>query len=77
VRLLIRAGAHVNVSGGRNGIATLEAAVERRDMSTFRAVLDAGAKINFRGKLTKTAYMRHTGIFRVVLGQVIAIKIDL
>jgi ankyrin repeat protein len=49
VRLLIRAGAHVNVSGGPYRTAALEAAVESRDMPTFRALLDAGADIYFRG----------------------------
>jgi ankyrin repeat protein len=51
VRTLIRAGANVNLSMGRRGMSTLEAAVAGRDMPTLLAVLDAGADPNASGQL--------------------------
>lgn len=50
VRILTRAGAEVNVLGGHRGVTALEAAVESRDVATFRAVLEAGADPNREGK---------------------------
>ncbi|KAJ6264017.1 Ankyrin-1 [Drechslerella dactyloides] len=55
VRALIRAKANVNAQqqtelGGR-GISALEAAIESRDLPTFRVILDAGGDPNVQGWL--------------------------
>ena len=52
VRLLIRAGANVNVLGGTRGVTALEAAVESRHVPTFRTILDAGADPNVEGTVS-------------------------
>ncbi|KAK3361270.1 ankyrin repeat-containing domain protein [Lasiosphaeria ovina] len=56
VRVLIRAGADVNVWGGHRGVTCLEAAVESRDMATFRVVLDAGADPSLRADLYENCF---------------------
>ena len=51
VRALTRGGADVNLSTGHRRVSTLEASIEGRDMSTFLAILDAGADLNVTGNL--------------------------
>ena len=52
VRALIRGGADVNLSTGHHRRrSTLEASIEGRDMSTFLAILNAGADPNVSGNL--------------------------
>src|SRR3569833_2048933 len=52
VTALIRGGANVNVLGGSHKVTALEAAVESRDVATFRAVLDASTDPKNKKKQT-------------------------
>jgi len=56
VRILLRAGADPNLSNGHRGTSALVAAIESRDMPTFRAIFESGANPNVFGKLYMNAF---------------------
>ena len=63
VRALIRGRADVNLSTGHRRVSTLAASVEGRDMSTFLAILDAGADPNVSGNFFVNCF--HAAIWTV------------